>query len=503
MNDDDWIQLKNLETWFNELLKDRVSSREDTKDIISLLNKLPKKKVLDSLTRPDSLIAFRCSCLLNSILTKAVYVVLTEQLDSLIGSRDLFQLRLEGLFSFFEYLDLFGIVEPVSLYRICRFYSRVIDDVRNLLQENPMSNSSRVSILVYNMEKLIWRQRDMLLFPYEERLSNVPYAFTAYLVLCRKWISFLSLVYPQYHATHSLLSVSNFVRYANTHPVFYVRQRSWELLLELQKRQLEFSRVILEEACREEIFSSLTTLFNDQDMGDLQMSSYFGYQADSIPSIPTKRVFLRYYILGIVSSLADISWNEAFRLPTKLSFLERVEFILRQFAFFLASWYAPPKYHSLEYYLVMLFTEQDDLMCKLFMQVLKLYQLSPNCKEQQYKEITRLPLNIHLMVFLWLYQIDFDEKVLLDLINSSETEFLTFFVKYLNVILYTEPEDFWGDILKDYSTRFACLLENLSSVLERLQDKNLVTFRCTPLVRKMRRVLQHIPSTSFEQRADV
>ncbi|EME30253.1 uncharacterized protein Gasu_24050 [Galdieria sulphuraria] len=488
----DWIRLQNLEKLFSELLKDRPSLRKDEEDVLSLMEKLPKEEVLTMLTNSDSLVAFRCSCLLSDILTKGLYAILTEQREGLIGSEEMFKLRLESLFSSFAFLDLFVTVEPVFLYRLCRFYARVLDNMGRLLQEYSVTDSSPVSVVVLRLERLIWRQRDMLLFPHGETTTSVPYAFTAYLVLCRKWISFLTLLHSPYHSTHSLLNVPDFVRYANTHPVFYVRQRSWELLLELQKRHVEFSRVILEEACREENLPSLTTLFSEQDSGTLQMSSYFGYQADSVPSIPTKQMFLRYYILGLVSSLSDLSWNEALLHSTHLYFVERVDFILKQITFFLASWYAPPKSHSLEYYLVMLFTEQDDLMCMLFTKVLKLCRQSLNSEEQQHKKIPKLSLNIHPMVFCWLYQIDFDEYVLLDLINSSETEFLTFFVKYLNAILYTEPEDFLGNILEGDSGRFTSLLEKLSSVLERLQDKNLIPFCCEPLIRKMRQVLRHI-----------
>ncbi|GJD08419.1 hypothetical protein Gasu2_27230 [Galdieria sulphuraria] len=439
----DWIRLQNLEKLFSELLKDRPSLRKDEEDVLSLMEKLPKEEVLTMLTNSDSLVAFRCSCLLSDILTKGLYAILTEQREGLIGSEEMFKLRTSV---------------PVSPMQIL---------CKGLGQYG--KTSSRI------FKRLIWRQRDMLLFPHGETTTSVPYAFTAYLVLCRKWISFLTLLHSPYHSTHSLLNVPDFVRYANTHPVFYVRQRSWELLLELQKRHVEFSRVILEEACREENLPSLTTLFSEQDSGTLQMSSYFGYQADSVPSIPTKQMFLRYYILGLVSSLSDLSWNEALLHSTHLYFVERVDFILKQITFFLASWYAPPKSHSLEYYLVMLFTEQDDLMCMLFTKVLKLCRQSLNSEEQQHKKIPKLSLNIHPMVFCWLYQIDFDEYVLLDLINSSETEFLTFFVKYLNAILYTEPEDFLGNILE-----------------ERLQDKNLIPFCCEPLIRKMRQVLRHI-----------
>jgi len=130
-------------------------------------------------------------------------------------------------------------------------------------------------------------------------------------------------------------------------------------------------------------------------------------------------------------------------------------------------------------------------MCLLFMQVWKLHSLVSDEQQQLQIFVPR----IHSMVFYWLSQIDFDAQVILDLILETETEFLEFFVNYFNVVIHTKPEDLLHDMTREGFSRFGLLLENLCSMLQRLQTKNLVGFRCTPLVRKMRRVLQHIHST--------
>jgi len=485
-----WLALHRIESFLIPLLtKTGPCTQEDKQDALSLVKQLEEIRVFDLLIDPDNLVAFRCSYFLNNVLAKGFRLIVRQN----EVSKECFQLRLEILFSFLEPLDMFRVTKPELQYRLSRFYSRLMDDIRSILVEHPLKDTLQVAVLVVRVEQVLWRHRDMQLFPYWKEWTRASYTLAAYLILCRKWLGFLSFVYTEYYHSSSIYSldnISSLVVCANTHPVFYVRQRSWELLLELQKRfVLQVSKTILEESCREEILSSLTALVNEGSDDDVD--SYFSYQADSVPHMATKKVFLRYYLLGIVSSFANLLCNKSVVDSTDL--IERAQVLWIRIAILLRCWYvSTTNNNSLEYYLIMLFIEQDDLMCLLFMQVWKLHSL---VSDEQQQQLQIFVPRIHSMVFYWLSQIDFDAQVILDLILETETEFLEFFVNYFNVVIHTKPEDLLHDMTREGFSRFGLLLENLCSMLQRLQTKNLVGFRCTPLVRKMRRVLQHIHST--------